>query len=128
MGFAATAQTITTRDHRTTRTGTDSTHTVNDHRTSALVDMSTALVRPAFEEMVVYRIQLRLKTGVGNDAGTDDPVYVQMNDSDEVFYLVKGIDNFVEGKTVTYDVLSRSIKKIKDIKYIKFGIKGNDGV
>ncbi len=124
----ATAQTVTVRDHRAGSTTTDSSQIVNDHRTSALVDMSSSLTQPVFEEMIVYRIQLRLKTGIGNGAGTDDPVYVKMNDADDVFYLVKGIDNFVEGKTVTYDVLSRTIKKISDIKYIKFGVKGNDGV
>jgi hypothetical protein len=100
---------------------------VNDH-TRPSVDASTALRQPAFEEMPVYRLQLKLTTGTTNDAGTDDPVYVQMNSSDEKFYLVKGIDNFVAGKTETYEVLIDSIKKVKDIDFIRFGIKGDDGV
>ena len=80
------------------------------------------------EEMPIYRIQLALTTGRGNDTGTDDPVYVTMNNTDARFYLVKGIDNFEEGKTVVYDVLSEKVKKVKDLQFLQFGIKGNDGV
>jgi PLAT/LH2 domain len=82
----------------------------------------------SFENMAVYRIQLRITTGTGTDAGTDDPVYVQLNPLDEKFYLVKGIDNFQEGTTVTYDVLSEKIKKVKDIEFIRFGIRDDDGL
>ena len=100
---------------------------VNDH-TRASLDGSTMLRQPAFEEMPVYRLQLKLTTGTTNDAGTDNPVYVQINNADEKFYLVRGVDNFVAGKTATYEVLIDSIKKVKDIDFIRFGIKGDDGV
>jgi hypothetical protein len=83
---------------------------------------------PAFEDIAVYRIQLRITTGTGTDAGTDDPVYTQLNKNDKRFYLVKGYDNFKEGRAVTYDVLTDNIKRIKDIEFLRFGIKGDDGV
>lgn len=85
-------------------------------------------IQRIFEDMPVYRIQLKLTTGTTQDAGTDNPVFAQLNTMDEKFYLVKGIDNFQEGKTVVYDLLSLKIKKVKDIEFIKFGIKGSDGV
>jgi hypothetical protein len=100
--------------------------TVTDHRIPR--DTSSALVRPQLEEMPVYRIQLRLTTGTENDAGTDDPVYVQMNNGDSKFYLAKGIDNFQQGKTVLYDVLSKNIKKIKHFDFLRIGVSGADGV
>ncbi len=85
------------------------------------------LTAPAFEDMPVYRLQLRITTGRTGDAGTDDPVFVQMNNRRDSFYLVKGIDNFVEGKTETYDVMLRSVRKVKDIDYIRFAVNGDDG-
>lgn len=86
------------------------------------------LNRPQFEDIVLYRIQLRLTTGTGNSAGTDDPVQVQLNNIDTPFVLRKGIDNFEEGHTDLYDVLSRKIKNVKDIQFLKFSVRGNDGV
>jgi hypothetical protein len=89
---------------------------------------ATKLKRPAFEEMPLYRIQVALTTSTGGDAGTDDAVYVMMNNSDYRFYLDRGIDDFQQGKTVLYDVLFKKVKKVKDIQYLLFGLKGNDGV
>jgi hypothetical protein len=86
------------------------------------------LIAPSFENVVLFRIQLRLTTGVGRDAKTDDKVYVKLNDREKEFYLIKGIDNFTEGHADTYDVLTEHIKKISDIQYLRFGVKGNDGV
>ena len=83
---------------------------------------------PAFEDIPVFRLQLRITTGSGTDAGTDDPVYTQLNKNDKRFYLVKGYDNFIEGRPVIYDVISENIKTIKDIEFLRFGIKGDDGV
>lgn len=82
---------------------------------------------PPFEDMSVFRIQLRLTTGVGSSAGTDESPYVQFNNEDKKFFLCKGIDNFEEGHTDTYDVLTEDVKHVKDIKFIKFGVKGEDG-
>ncbi len=52
---------------------------------------------------------------------------MELNEEEHRFYLAKGIDNFQPGKTVTYDIIDADIKKLKDIRYIKFGVKGNDG-
>ena len=116
------AQTVTVIDHRN---GKDSVKppTVVDHRITR--DISSSLTRPIFEEMPVYRIQLRITTSANN--GTDDAVWVELNEEGHRFYLAKGIDNFQPGKTVTYDVVDAEIKKLKDIRYIKFGVKGDDG-
>lgn len=86
------------------------------------------LTAPAFEEMPIYRLQLRLTTGRKNDAGTDHAVFVQMNNRRDSFYLARGIDNFEEGTTETYDVMLRSVKKVKDIDYIRFAVNGDDGM
>lgn len=101
--------------------------TVHDHRTPA-VDTSATLRQPAFEDMPVYRLQLLLTTGTTGDAGTNSPVFVQMNSSDEKFYLVKGKDNFIAGKKDIYEVMIDKIDRVKDIDFIKFGITGSDGV
>lgn len=117
------AQTTTVVDHRGEKDSLKGNVTVVDHRIGR--DMSNKLVKPAFEEMPVYRIQLRITTSANN--GTDDAVWVELNQKEHRFYLAKGIDNFQPGKTVTYDVIDADIKKLKDIRYIKFGMKGNDG-
>lgn len=116
------AQTVTVVDHRGGR-DTAQKITVADHRITR--DMSAALVRPALEEMPVFRIQLRITTSANN--GTDDAVWVELNEDEHRFYLARGIDNFQPGETVTYDVIDADIKKLKHIHYIKFGVKGNDG-
>lgn len=96
--------------------------TVVDHRIGR--DMSTSLVRPAFEEMPVYRIQLRITTA--NNNGTDDRVWVQLTDSNQKFFLAKPV-NFKPGTMRVYDIINAEIKKLKDIRFIKFGMQGNDG-
>ena len=100
--------------------------TVTDNRT--YVDTSSSLKRPDFEEMVIYRLQLKITTGKTNDAGSDDPVYVQMNNHNEKFYLARSIDNFQEGKTLVYDIIIDKIEKIKHIDFLRFGVTGEDGV
>jgi hypothetical protein len=122
----ADSQTVTVVDHRGEKDTLKGDVTLVDHRIGR--DMSNRLVKPAFEDMPVYRLQLRVTTGRGNGAGTDDRVYVQLNDSAHRFFLAKGIDNFKEGSTVTYDIISGKIKRIGDIEMIKFGVEGGDGV
>ena len=97
--------------------------------TNSNIKFEGKLIAPSFENIVLFRIQLRLTTGVGLDAKTDDKVYVKMNDREKEFYLIKGgIDNFTEGHADTYDVLTERVKKVSDIQYLHFGVKGNDGV
>lgn len=108
-------------DHRGDKDSAKTT-TVVDHRITR--DMSQSLVRPAFEEMPVYRIQIRITTAANN--GTDDAVWVELNETAHKFYLAK-VDNFNPGSVLTYDIIDADIKKLKDIRYIKFGVKGDDG-
>lgn len=82
--------------------------------------------QPPFEEINIYRMQIRIETCNNYEAGTDDDVYVQMNESDEKFFLDKAKNDFSKGHTTTYDVLSESIRKIKDIQFLKMGIRGDD--
>jgi hypothetical protein len=118
----STAQTVTVIDHRGGKDTVKPTNVI-DHR--IVRDMSPGLVKPVFEEMPVYRIQLRITTSDNN--GTDDAVWVELNEEGHRFYLAKGIDNFQPRKTVTYDVVDADIKKLKDIRFLKFGVKGEDG-
>jgi hypothetical protein len=82
---------------------------------------------PSFEDITIYRIQLRILTCNNEDAGTDDGVYVQMNERDEKFFLDKSTDDFRKGLSRTYDILSETVNKIKDVNFLKIGIRGDDG-
>lgn len=100
--------------------------TFKEERINALPASGT-FAAPSFEDITVYRIQLRIFTCNKEDAGTDDGVYVQMNKSDERFYLNKSTDDFRQGRSDTYDILSGTIKKIRDIAFLKLGLRGDDG-
>jgi len=82
--------------------------------------------KPAFEKIAIHRIQLRLTTANVSGANNDQGVWVQMNAADEKFWLYRGFDNFERKHTDTYDVLSRHISFIKDIQFLKLGVKGSD--
>lgn len=81
---------------------------------------------PDFEAVNVFRIQLRINTCNNEDAGSDDDVYVTLNGNDDRFYLNKSND-FEKGEKKTFDILSSSIKQVKDISFIKLGIRGDNG-
>jgi hypothetical protein len=117
------AQTTTVVDHRGKQDTVKKNSTIVDHRIRR--DMSPGLTKPEFEKMPVYRIQLRITTTANN--GTDDVVWVELNEDAHRFYLAKGIDNFKPGSMVTYDVIDADIKNLEDIRFIKFGVKGDDG-
>jgi hypothetical protein len=83
-------------------------------------------VAPAFEDIEIYRLQVKFETCNNNDAGTDDDVYIQMNDDDDRFFLDKWTNDFVKGKSNSYDILTKSIRHIRDIRYLKVGLRGDD--
>lgn len=89
--------------------------------------ITSDLVR-SFEDVTIYRMELRLVTADVEDAGTDDGVFVQLNGRDRHFFLNKGSDDFRRGRTDTYDVLSPVVKKVRDIRFLKIGLRGDDGV
>jgi len=101
--------------------------TFEPKQNNAALTSSPFAVSP-FEDISIYRIQLRIFTCNNNDGPTDDDVYVQMNERDDRFYLDKSINDFRKGEYDTYDVLSESIKKITDINFLKIGIRGDDAV
>jgi hypothetical protein len=84
-------------------------------------------LKPSFEEVPIYRLQLKFKTGSIENADTDSPVFVMLNDNDFPFYLNLSKNDREKGKTDVYDILSTSISKIKDLEYLEIGISGRDG-
>lgn len=82
--------------------------------------------KPTFENVSIYRLQLRFKTGSMKYAGTNSPVYVIMNDTDDAFYLDLSKDDREKGKTDVYDIMSTSINKIKDLEKLVIGISDDD--
>jgi hypothetical protein len=86
-----------------------------------------ATSKPAFNDVAICRIQLKVKTNTIKNANTDSPVWVQLNTKDDPFYLNLGGNDREKGKTDIYDILSSNVNKIGDIKMIKMGIKGGDG-
>ena len=85
-------------------------------------------MRPAFESMPVWRLQLRVKTGNVKKAGTDDNVYLKLtNSKSSVYYLDRAGDDREKNKVNIYDILDPNIRTMRDIKNLKMMIKGNDG-
>jgi hypothetical protein len=78
--------------------------------------MSTSLFHRAFEEMTVYRMQLRTATSANK--GTHDAVWTELNETAHKFY---------QGSVLNYDVIDADIKKLMEIRYIKFRAKRDDG-
>jgi len=82
--------------------------------------------KPTFENVRVYRLQLRFKTSNLKNANTDNAVGVVLNEKDYPFYLNLSKDDREKGKIDTYDIHSVSIKQIKDIKQIQVFITNSD--
>ena len=129
--YNATAQ-VTVADRRSNKDTVPKPDNVSviDHRST--LDMNTAYVQPLFENMPVFRIQLRLTTGRGEGAATDDKVYVNMKGDlfswPSEFKLNKPGNNFKQGNTQTHDIITAEIRFVRDIQKIELGITGNDGV
>jgi hypothetical protein len=78
------------------------------------------------ESIPVSRIQLRIVTGNGENDNEDKEVIVKLNNDDADYYLDYGPDDFERGSDRRYDIISKSIKTIADIKQIKLMVKGDD--
>ncbi|HEY6505648.1 MAG TPA: hypothetical protein VIZ28_16850 [Chitinophagaceae bacterium] len=78
------------------------------------------------ESIPVYRIELRLVTAGGGWDGTDNEVYVQLNSNDNNYFLDYGRDDFGRNADQRFDIISESIRTIKDIHFIRFGVKKDD--
>lgn len=85
-------------------------------------------LRPAFESLPIWRLQLRVRTGGIKDANTDDEVYVKFNDAASgIYYLDRAGDDREKNRVNTYDILDPNIRTVGDIKMMQLSIKGNDG-
>ena len=85
-------------------------------------------LRPAFESMPVWRLQLRVKTSNVKNANTDDEVYVKLTSAkSSVYYLDRAGDDREKNKVNTYDILDPNIRTMRDIKMLQLMLKGNDG-
>lgn len=85
-------------------------------------------LRPAFESMPVWRLQLRVKTSGIKNANTDSEVYVKLTPSkSSIYYLDRAGDDREKNKVNTYDILDPNIRTMRDIKMLQLMIKGNDG-
>jgi hypothetical protein len=85
-------------------------------------------LRPAFESMPVWRLQLRVKTSRIKNADTDNEVYVKFTPAESsVYYLDRAGDDREKNKINTYDILDPNIRTMKDIKMLQLMIKGTDG-
>ncbi len=79
------------------------------------------------ESVRVMRIQLHVHTANESEAGTDAPVWVQLTGrSSERFWLSKGTDDRKRNQYDTWDVYIPSVRTIRDITQIQFGIQGSD--
>ncbi|PHN03204.1 PLAT/LH2 domain-containing protein [Flavilitoribacter nigricans] len=84
--------------------------------------------RPAFENMPVWRLQLRVHTANKENAGTDDEVYTQLTSAaSSLYYLDRAGDDRERNKVNTYEIVDPNIRTISDIKMLKLTIKGSDG-
>ena len=85
--------------------------------------------RPAnFDDVAVWRLQVKITTDGRKDANTDDEVYVHLNgNSSKRFYLDKGGDDREKNRTDVYDIVNTGITKIGDIRFLKLAKQGTDG-
>lgn len=85
-------------------------------------------LQPAFEDVAVWQISIKVRTNDSKNAGSDSEVYVQLrNGADSKFYLDRGGDDRERGKTNVYRVIDPGIRTISDIKFLRLGIEDTDG-
>ena len=87
-----------------------------------------SFVQPAnFEDVPVYRLQVKLTTGRGPDYQTDDRVFITLNSSMQPYYLDNASDDREQGRTDAHDIIDPTIRKISDIKQLNITKAGTDG-
>ncbi|MFN0089332.1 MAG: hypothetical protein ACKVWR_03540, partial [Acidimicrobiales bacterium] len=70
--------------------------------------------------------QVMFRTGDIGDAGSDDDVYVKLNDNN-VTWIDSPADDFERDSLRTYDLLPFGVNKIGDITRLEIGKTGSDG-
>jgi hypothetical protein len=76
--------------------------------------------------MPIWRVQVRFITADVSDAGTDDPVWVRLNDGNTT-YLDSGRDDRERGKDETYDLRLDGVSTLADIDYFRIEKSGSGG-
>lgn len=96
----------------------------------SVVDLSGQIpnfTRPAnVNDLKVQYISIAVQTANLEDAGTDDDVYIQLNDNMKPFYLNKPGDDLERNQTDFYMFGDPAIKTVRDIKYLKIGKSGTN--
>lgn len=82
----------------------------------------------SIEQFPLYRTRLKIKTCDKRHAGTDDKVYVRMNNRQEAYYLDYGRNDFERNQEKHYDIFTKNLTKVSDIDYLQIGLMGNDGI
>lgn len=85
-------------------------------------------LRPAFENMPIWRLQLKVLTDGRENAGTDDEVYVKFqNTAGSHYFLDRAGNDRERNETNVYDIVDPNVNTIQDIKMLTLGIIGDDG-
>ncbi|MFN8278813.1 MAG: PLAT/LH2 domain-containing protein [Saprospiraceae bacterium] len=96
--------------------------------TNASVGQIPTFVKPAnVGDVQVYSIEIVFHTTNIKDAGTDDKIKIRFNDNMKYFNLNKSNDEFERNQQDRFILSDRTIKFIKDIKYISLLKDGTDG-
>lgn len=74
----------------------------------------------------VWRMQLEVQTCDSSNAGTDDSVYVKLNNSEERFYLDLPGNDRERNETNKYDLSFSTVRDAGDITKITVGKDGSD--
>ncbi len=88
-----------------------------------------AIGSPAILEIIpIGRLRLKIKTGNVRHAGTDNSVYVQLNNRyADRFYLDNPGNDRERNRTNTWDLVIPGLHNVADITKLKIGKHGNDG-
>jgi hypothetical protein len=77
------------------------------------------------DDVVPFRLQVRLVVGDVSDAGTDDTVEIRLN-SRNLTYLDSPVDDFQAGSSRVYDVKLDGVTTLKDIDHLLVRKSGGD--
>lgn len=100
--------------------------TPDESKTTPSNEKSRTPAKVPIESTIVKRLQLGVKVSDTKDAGTDDRVYVILNE--ERGYLDYDRDDFEKGSYFKYDVPVSDVITLADIKKLQLKKTGGNGV
>jgi hypothetical protein len=92
---------------------------------SSTQNFTNAQIR--FDDVPIYRIQLKVKTNNIENAATDSPVWIKFKSGEAPYFLNNSGDDREKSKVDVYDIIAPYIQKIRDIQMIHIEIDGTDG-